>query len=46
MSIQRTSSGSRLATIDQFRGFAIFLMVLADFLGDVERVPGVAQACA
>jgi len=39
MSIQRTSSGSRLAAIDQFRGFAIFLMVLADFLGDVERAP-------
>jgi hypothetical protein len=39
MSMQRTSSGSRLAAIDQFRGFAIFLMVLADFLGDVERAP-------
>jgi len=39
MSIQRTSLGSRLAAIDQFRGFAIFLMVLADFLSDVERVP-------
>jgi predicted acyltransferase len=39
MSIQRTSPGSRLAAIDQFRGFAIFLMVLADFLSDVERAP-------
>ena len=39
MSIQRTASGSRLAAIDQFRGFAIFLMVLADFLGDVEQAP-------
>jgi predicted acyltransferase len=39
MSMQRTASGSRLAAIDQFRGFAIFLMVLADFLGDVERAP-------
>jgi uncharacterized membrane protein len=33
MSMQRTASGSRLAAIDQFRGFAILLMVLADFLG-------------
>ncbi len=39
MSVQRISAGGRLAAIDQFRGFAIFLMVLADFLGDVERVP-------
>jgi predicted acyltransferase len=39
MSIQRISSGSRLAAIDQFRGFAIFLMVLADFLSDVEQAP-------
>jgi predicted acyltransferase len=30
---------SRLEAIDQFRGFAILLMVLADYMGDVERIP-------
>jgi predicted acyltransferase len=30
---------SRLDGIDQFRGFAILLMVLADFLADVNRAP-------
>ena len=39
MGLQRTSAASRLAAIDQFRGFSILLMVLADYLGDVERVP-------
>jgi len=30
---------SRLAAIDQFRGFAILLMVLADYLSPIQRVP-------
>jgi len=30
---------ARLEAIDQFRGFAIFLMVVADYLADVRRVP-------
>ena len=30
---------TRRDAIDQFRGFAILLMVLADYLSDVERVP-------
>ncbi len=29
----------RLDAIDQFRGFAILLMVLADYLADINRVP-------
>jgi predicted acyltransferase len=29
----------RLASIDQFRGFAILLMVLANFMGDVNSIP-------
>jgi predicted acyltransferase len=32
-------SESRLAAIDQFRGFAILLMVLADYLSHIESVP-------
>lgn len=39
MSAQRTAAAGRLAAIDQFRGFAILLMVLADYLGDVEAAP-------
>lgn len=34
------STPSRLEAIDQFRGCAILLMVLADYLADVNRVPG------
>lgn len=30
----------RLVTIDQYRGFAILLMVLADFLSQIKIVPG------
>jgi predicted acyltransferase len=30
----------RRDAIDQFRGFAILLMVLADYLSDISRVPG------
>ena len=32
-------SNGRLASIDQYRGFAILLMVLADYLSRIERVP-------
>lgn len=31
---------TRLAAIDQFRGFAILTMVLADFLNPIETLPG------
>lgn len=33
------STSTRLDAIDLFRGFAILLMVLADYLADVNRVP-------
>jgi hypothetical protein len=33
------SSEGRLDAVDQFRGFAILLMVLADYLSRIERVP-------
>jgi len=39
MRAQSVSPVLRLAAIDQFRGFAIFLMVLADTMSDVARVP-------
>ena len=32
-------SGNRLVAIDQYRGFAIFLMVLADYLSRIQSVP-------
>ncbi len=34
-----SATPSRLDAIDQFRGFAILLMVLADYLADVNRAP-------
>ncbi len=34
-----TAPSARLDAIDQFRGFAILLMTLADYLADVNRVP-------
>lgn len=34
-----TDTSSRFDAIDQYRGFAILLMVLADYLADVNRVP-------
>ncbi len=34
-----SATSSRLDAIDQFRGFAILLMVLADYLSDVNRAP-------
>ena len=34
-----SSRGERLEAIDQYRGFAILLMVLADYLADVNTVP-------
>ena len=30
----------RLNAIDQFRGFAIFLMILANYMNNVEIIPG------
>ncbi len=33
------SRPARLTSIDQFRGFAILLMVLANFMGDVNSIP-------
>jgi len=39
METQNNSSLSRIESIDQFRGFAILLMVLANYLGNVEHVP-------
>ena len=36
---QRTASPDRLESIDQFRGLAIFLMALADYLNNVEITP-------
>jgi predicted acyltransferase len=33
------SSPARLTSIDQFRGFAILLMVLANFMGEVNSIP-------
>ena len=32
-------SGGRLDAIDQYRGFAILLMVLADYLSRIQSVP-------
>lgn len=37
---QPATTSARLDAIDQFRGFAILLMVLADYLADVNRIPG------
>jgi hypothetical protein len=34
----------RLASIDRYRGFAILLMVLADYLSRIERVPAWLRA--
>ncbi len=34
------TGNDRLDSIDQFRGFAILLMVLADYLSRIQRVPG------
>jgi predicted acyltransferase len=36
---QTPASSGRLEAIDQFRGFAILLMVLADYLAGIETVP-------
>lgn len=33
------TTSSRIDAIDQFRGFAILLMALADYLADVNRIP-------
>jgi predicted acyltransferase len=35
----QTSSPERITAIDQFRGFAILLMILADFLNNINTVP-------
>jgi predicted acyltransferase len=35
----RENSGGRSAAIDQYRGFAILLMVLVDYLSHIQRVP-------
>jgi len=37
---QREQSEGRLDSIDHFRGFAILLMVLADYLSHIQSVPG------
>jgi predicted acyltransferase len=34
-----SNSNSRLVGVDQYRGFAVLLMVLADYLSRIERVP-------
>ena len=37
--MKSTFKPSRLSSIDQFRGFAILLMVLANFMGEVNSIP-------
>ena len=35
-----TDSSNRISAIDQFRGFAILLMILADYLNNISVIPG------
>jgi predicted acyltransferase len=37
--IRKPSATKRIASIDQFRGFAILLMVLADYFNNISTVP-------
>jgi len=34
-----TTSQNRILAIDQFRGFAILLMILADYLNNINSIP-------